>query len=162
MHASAEAASPGLVRIGLGPVRVPASLRFMPIRLPADLWYTEHTQNGDLHVSATGSSISVRMHIDTFHGSRPLNEAALDIVQGEIEPDLRKLAPADTDFDWRAARGGNNQVLALTSSTGGPNHGVPEQAARWVVEAANAIVTTLRHHPIPDLRERAERLESSQ
>ena len=152
MHALAESAQSGLADLGLGPMRILASLRFMPVRLPEGLWFTEHTQNKDLHVKVTDTTISLRMHIDAFHGERPRNEAAFDLVQDAIETDLARLLP-EADLDWRAARGGNNQVLAITGS-GGVLAGQPKQDAGWLVRAADALISVLRNHPIGDLRER--------
>jgi hypothetical protein len=152
--ALAEAATPRLRRLGAGSARVTAN--YVPIRWPTNLWYRQHTQNGDLHVFVYADHIAVRVHIDTFSGDRPRNEAAFDLVREAVEGDLlRRLPPGSSEPDWRAARGGNNQVCAITHP-GGVDANRPGKDADWVASVVGAWLETLRANPLPDLRTRAE------
>lgn len=156
LHAFAELVDAGLGQKGFGRVGVPKSLRFMWARWPDGLWFREHTQQGDLHFNITDDELSVRVHIDTFHGDRPRNEAALDIIQEHVQHDLLARLPAFEDIDWRAARGGNNQVCAV-KTVGGVRRGDPHKDAEWAVAAASAWLEALKRHPVGDLHELVER-----
>lgn len=162
LHAFAEYASAGLIQEGFGRVRIPISLRFMPVRWPDGLWYREYTQQGDFHINITDNKISFRVHIDAFHGDRPRNEAALDIVRKAIEHDLLIELPAYDDLNWRAAgRGrGDNQVCAVTAS-GGIVRGDPRLDAEWTVATATTWLRVFRRHPVNDLHQMADRLSGN-
>lgn len=146
LHAFARHASAGLIPLGFGPVRVPSSLRFLAVRWPRDLWYRELTQQGDLHVNITLDSVSLRVHIDAYHGDRRRNEAEFDRIRDAIESLLLEQLPSFTTIDWRAAGRGANQVCAVTAP-GGLERRSPEEDARWVVAAAEAWLLALRRHP---------------
>jgi hypothetical protein len=98
--------------------------------------------------------IALRVHIDAFHGDRALNNLALDILQAAITDDLHERLPRNDGIDWRAARGGNNQVCAVYRR-GGVAANDPAADAKWVVDSAGAWLYALMAHPLPDLRARA-------
>lgn len=149
LHAFARHATLDLLPLGFGPVRVPTSLRFMPVRWPEDLWYRALTQQGDLHLNVTADSVSFRVHIDAVHGDRHRNEAAFDRIRGAVEEDLLALLPSFDAIDWRAAgRGrGANQVCAV-STQGGTARAEPERDAAWVAAVGGAWLQVLRRHPL--------------
>lgn len=155
LHSFARHANAGLSQEGFGRVRIPASLRYMSVEWPRGLWYRKYTQNDFLHINITDDRISIRVHIDAFHGDRPRNEAAFDIIRAEIEHDLLAEMPVYDAIDWRAARGGDNQVCAV-SIGGGVCRGEPQQDAGWVIAAATAWLHALRRHPIDGFKQIVE------
>jgi hypothetical protein len=117
------------------------------------LWFRRYTQNDDLHLFVYDDRIALRVHIDAFHGDRGRNNAALDFVRAAVEADLRRHLPDHLRLDWRAARGGDNQVCAVSrASEVRPSDVEPD--AKWVVASARAWLEALRLHPMPDLRAR--------
>jgi hypothetical protein len=152
MHAVAETATPKLRQLGFGGLRVQRSAGFLPLRWPAGLWYRVHTQNDDAHVAITAAYVQFRVHIDSFHGDRARNNAALDILRLHLEPDLLARLPDHDALDWRAARGGNNQVCAVTQRRSLGAQTVEEDAS-WIVDAANAWLRALQTHQITSLRQ---------
>ena len=157
-------ASSRLVASGFGAPRAQsansyATKGWIPVKWPKDLWYRADlcTQQGDLHIEITDDQIALRVHIDLFHGDRPSNEAAFDIIRGEIEHDLLAQLPVYDDIDWRAAGGarGDNQVCVVAAH-GGFGSSDPQRDADWVVAAARAWQSALERHHIRDLRQRVE------
>jgi hypothetical protein len=61
--------------------------------------------------------------------------------------------PDHLRVDWRAARGGDNQVCAVYAR-GGTRQSNAAADAAWLVAAAGAWLTALSAHPIPDLATR--------
>ena len=151
--ALADTATPRLVASGFGPARVVPSGKYIPIRWPTNLWFRTFTQNDDLHVFVYEDRIAVRVHLDAFPGDRAGNNAALDLVRAEVEPDLRTQLPNQPELDWRAAVGGNNRVCAIARG-GGVRHNDVNCDAEWIVAVARAWLTALSRHPIADLRAR--------
>lgn len=155
MAALADSATPGLVARGLGPARTLPSGKYIPIRWPTSLWFRQFTQNDDLHVFVYEDRIAIRVHIDAFPGDRAANNAALDLVRSEVEPELLTELltelPNRPELDWRAAVGGDNQVCAITRS-GGVRRNDVDVDAEWTLAVAGAWLTVLFRHPIPDLR----------
>jgi hypothetical protein len=149
----ATAARPGLAKSGFGRLTIPAApLGLLWAEIPDGVWYRRFTQNDKVHSKVTDTSISFRMHIDAYPGDRPLNEAALDIVRAAIEEDLLDSLVTGVSVNWRAARGGANQVMELTTR-GGVSSGSPETDAAWFVETANAWLITIRRHALGNLRQ---------
>lgn len=157
-------ASSGLIAAGFGAPRAQtansyATKGWIPVKWPKDLWYRVDlcTQQGDLHIEITDDRIALRVHIDLFHGDRPSNEAAFDILRMEIAGDLLAQLPEHDAPNWRAAGGarGDNQVCVVTTS-GGFSRGDPQRDAEWAVAAARAWLMALQSHPIRDLRQRVE------
>ena len=149
----AEAATPGLVQMGFGPARFRPSGGYVPIRWPTTLWYRRFTQNNDLHAFVYEDRIALRVHIDAFHGDRTRNEQAFDVLRAEIADDLHDRLPSHDGIDWRAARGGNNQVCAVYRR-GGAAGNDPAGDASWITGCARAWLQSLLAHPLFDLRER--------
>jgi hypothetical protein len=155
MAALAERITPELHLIGFGPARFQPAGKYIPIRWPTDLWFRRYTQNDDLHIFVYDDRIALRVHIDAFHGDRPRNNAALDLVREAIETDLHTRLPTHLGLNWRAAQGGNNQVCAVSRTSGISSSDV-DRDAKWVAAAARAWLEALLLHPIPRLRERVE------
>jgi hypothetical protein len=130
---------------------------YLPVRWPSGLWFREHTQQNDLHVFVYPERVAVRVHIDAFHGDRGLNDRAFDLVREAVEERLLRELPAGSSTpDWRAAKGGNNQVCEI-SHPGGIDGGSVSTDAEWVVALTAAWLRALEASPIPDLRRQVER-----
>ena len=149
----AETATPRLLPMGFGRARFRPSGGYIPIRWPTGLWYRGFTQNDELHVFVYRDRIALRVHIDAFHGDRTRNNQALDMLRAAIVDDLQERLPRHDGIDWRAARGGHNQVCAVYR-TGGVEANDPAAEASWVTVGARAWLQTLLAHPLPDLRDR--------
>jgi hypothetical protein len=63
--------------------------------------------------------------------TEPHNEQAFDVLRAEIADDLHDLLPRQDGIDWRAARGGNNQVGA-SYRMGGVAANDPDSDASWL------------------------------
>ena len=149
MKAIANYAREPLIRWGFDPRGVPANGGFMPVRWPMDLWYKRYTQDQRnlLHLKVSDGEISLRVHVDAFHGDRVRNNAAFDILRGDIEEDLLAELPMHKPLNWRAASGGDNQVCAVTTN-GGVAANDPGKDSEWIVDVATAWLRVLRrHHP---------------
>lgn len=147
------AARPGLARAGFGRLTIPTSLTGpLWAEIPNGVWYRRFTQNDKVHSKVTDTTISFRMHMDAYPGDRSRNEAALDIVRDAIEQDLVGSLSAAVSANWRAARGGANQVMELTTS-GGVKSGSPESDATWFVDTSITWLAVIRRNSIGNLRQ---------
>lgn len=89
--------------------------------------------------------MAFRVHIDAFHGDRPRNEAAFDVLRSLLEHELAVTLPPNDGIDWRSARGGNNQVCSI-STTGGLERADFQRDAKWAVAVARAWMRALAPH----------------
>lgn len=144
----------GLAKHGFGPLLAPRADRaLLRAKAPAGLWWLAFQQIPYVHAKVTDHSVSLRMHVWAFPGDRARNNIALDLLRAAIERELKDALGPEVALNWRAARGGANQVLEMTAG-GGVTAGAPEADADRFVAMAGSWAEVMGRHPMPDLRER--------